>query len=638
MKKKWAIEDSKKLYRIEQWGKGYFSINKQGNVIVLPDQTPDGPSIDIQDVIEEIKDQGIQFPVLVRFHDLIRSQVIAINEAFRSVIKEAHYKGHYMGVYPIKVNQMREVIEEIIDAGKPYNLGLECGSTTEMLSVLAYNRSQKNLTILNGFKDKRYLRLAFLGYKLGRKIIIVIEKFSELIETIRLSEEAGIDPIIGFRVKLAAKGSGLWVESGGDRAKFGLSITEVLQALDYLAAHDKTHCLKLIHFHIGSQITNIASIKDAMTEGAQIYCKLFKRGIPLEFLDVGGGLGIDYDGSKSQDNSSINYTERDYAEDIVYILQQTCDAEGVPHPTIVSESGRFLTARHACVITKVFDKSEPCIPDTIPVLTKEHMIVRNLRTCWNDLTDQNYQESFHDVIQLKKQAEEAFKLGILSLEERSIVETLYWKFVQKINEFIVDCEEVPELFQNIGESLAPQYICNCSFFQSVPDHWAIGQLFPIMPLRRLNEKPTVQCTLADITCDSDGTIEEFIKLNQPQSTLPVHELTQDEEYYIGMFFTGAYQDVIGDMHNMFGCLNEVHIYCDDEDPTDFYIEEVVKGDTCHDVLANMQYNTGYMAATIKRAISTQIQKGTLQPKEGVKLVDYYEKCLHDYTYLSLETT
>ena len=632
--KEWSITDSEKLYNLEQWGQNYFSISDDGNITILPDQKSDGPSIDLSEVIQEIKSQNISFPVLVRFQDLLRSQVIKLNTTFNKVIKEAEYKGNYFGVYPIKVNQMREVVEEIIDAGNDYQYGIEAGSKPELLAALALNDNTDSLTILNGFKDQDYLRLALIGRKLNRKIIIVIEKYSELIETYRLAREMKIEPLIGLRAKLSSRGSGRWEASGGDKAKFGLTIPELLKAIDFLKTNNKDHWVKLFHFHIGSQITDIRTIKDAISEGARIYCELKKLNPHIEYLDVGGGLGIDYDGSKSTQDCSSNYSMHEYIEDVVYIIKQTCDVEKIEHPNIVSESGRAITALHSCVIMEVFDHIST-LNYNFPIdkIDSEHILIKNIRDLWSELTIDNFQETYNDAQQLKEEIIQGFKLGVINLQERGVAETLFWKICNKVNILIENIDFVPEELKELKLSLAEQYLCNASFFQSIPDSWAIGQLFPIMPITRLTQKPEVLCTLADITCDSDGKIDKFIEPFSNFGVIPFHTLKKGQNYPIGIFLTGAYQDVIGDMHNLFGKLNEVHIFSDDDDPNDFYIEEVLQGHTCENVLSDMQYNTDYMAVVVKKAIDKEVHKGNLSPRDGVKLTDFYEGCLKSYTYL-----
>ncbi len=637
----WTVEDSDELYNISGWGNGYFGVNNHGHAVVYPAKRKDGPTIDLTEVIKEIKDQNISFPTVVRFQDILRSQVVTLNRTFRDVIEKAGYHGRYTGVYPIKVNQMREVVEEIVDAGAPFNYGLEAGSKPELLAALAMNNNLDSLTVLNGYKDDEYLRLALLGRKLGRKVIVVIEKLSELPDLLRLAKEMNIDPLIGFRAKLSTKGSGKWAGSSGERAKFGLTIPEILQGIQMLKEERQEHNLKLLHFHIGSQICDIRTVKEAITEGARVYSKLAKSGLSgLEYFDVGGGLGVDYDGSKSSSDSSTNYTMREYIEDVVYILKQICDLEEVEHPNIVSESGRTITAHHSCVIVNVFDHIETV--NTSFTTTKtigEHIFVSNMRDYWETLTDKNFQEVYNDALKMKEDAINAFKLGILSLEERAKVETLYGKICVRITELLKTAEFIPEECKELENYLAEQYLCNFSIFQSAPDSWAIGQLLPVIPLHRLDEKPSVQCTLADITCDSDGKINKFIGKEDTLTTLPLHSMTKEgEPYYVGVFLTGAYQDVMGDMHNLFGALNEVHIFCDDEDPTDFYIEEVIPGSTAKQALATVQYTPEALGMTMKKNIDKQVQRGKITPKEGVRLMNLYEESLKGYTYLKPSST
>ncbi|MCK6593999.1 MAG: biosynthetic arginine decarboxylase [Bacteriovoracaceae bacterium] len=630
----WTKEDADEAYHISRWGDGYFDINQEGHLCVLPNRDPNGPRIDIAEVIEEMKLQNIPMPMVIRFHDILRSQVKLLNETFREVIKEADYPGKYTGVYPIKVNQMREVVEEIVDAGTPYDFGLEAGSKPELLSVLAFNDNLNALTVLNGYKDEEYLRLALLGNKLGRKVIVVIEKFSELYKILKLSREMNVAPMIGLRAKMSVKGSGKWAESGGDKAKFGLTIAEMNHAIQILKEENQLSCLKLFHFHIGSQVTDIRTIKEVIREGGRIYAELLKLGANIEYFDVGGGLGVDYDGSQSTNESSINYNLKDYVSDIVYILKEICAEEKVPAPNIVTESGRAITARHSCVITNVIDKIETSFTEfPTDVGVDEHRLVSKMREMYESLNLKNAQETFNDAEDTKKEALSAFRLGILTLEERAKIETLFWKITKKIAGYLPDMEFIPENLYDITKSIAPQYLCNFSIFQSAPDMWAIGQLLPILPITRLNERPTTEGTLVDITCDSDGKINKFIGIEETRNLLPLHDLKPNEDYFIGLFLTGAYQDVMGDLHNLFGRLNEVHVFCDDEDPTDFYIEEVIKGSSSDTVLRAMQYNPEGMAYTMKKNIDKEIQAGKISPREGVRLIDFYEECLQSYTYL-----
>jgi arginine decarboxylase len=633
--KKWTVDDSENIYRVKRWGAGYFEIGQNGNLQVTPDPSNTEMRIDFKAVVEEIKHEGIQFPVVVRFHDILRSQVALLNQTFQQTVKDAEYQGEYMGVYPIKVNQMREVVEEIVDAGAPFNYGLEAGSKAELLTVMALNTNTESLTILNGYKDQEFMQLALLSRKLGRKTIVVIEKFSELILLVKTAKELDIMPIVGVRSKMTAKGRGKWESSGGDRAKFGLTISEIINAARYLEEHGMADCLKLLHFHIGSQLTDIRAVKESITEGAMIYSELRRMGFKLEYVDVGGGLGIDYDGSQSTNDSSRNYSMQEYVADIVYGMKQVCDLENVPHPTLVSESGRAITAHHSCVVTEVVGeiKAHGSGVATLSV-DGEHILVSDMRELAEIIDKQdNLQEIFNDASQFKEQALNAFKLRVISLEELGKIETLYWQIMRKVQFRLKDAEFVPEEMQEIDFVLSSQYLCNFSVFQSAADTWAIDQILPVVPLTRMNEKPTINCSLVDITCDSDGKLDQFISEQGISNVVPMHNLKPGEDYHLGLFLTGAYQDVMGDMHNLFGRLNEVHIFSDEEDPQGFYIEEMVKGSSVEDVLSIMQYHPSAMAKSMKKMIDVHVAKGQMKPREGVKWTDFYEDCLKGYTYL-----
>lgn len=633
--KKWTVDDSENIYRVKRWGAGYFEIGQNGNLHVTPDPSNTNMRIDFKAVVEEIKQEGIQFPVVVRFHDILRSQVALLNQTFQQTVKDAEYQGEYMGVYPIKVNQMREVVEEIVDAGAPFNYGLEAGSKAELLTVMALNTNSESLTILNGYKDKEFMQLALLSRKLGRKTIVVIEKFSELILLVKTAKELDIMPIVGVRSKMTVKGRGKWESSGGDRAKFGLTISEIINAARYLDEHGMADCLKLLHFHIGSQLTDIRAVKESITEGAMIYSELHRMGFKLEYVDVGGGLGIDYDGSQSTNDSSRNYNMQEYVADIVYGMKQVCDLENVPHPTLVSESGRAITAHHSCVVTEVVGEIKAHGTGVATLVTDgEHVLVSDMRELAEIIDKQdNLQEIFNDASQFKEQALNAFKLRVISLEELAKIETLYWQIMKTVQLRLKDAEFVPEEMQELDFALSSQYLCNFSVFQSAADTWAIDQLLPVVPLTRMNEKPTINCSLVDITCDSDGKLDQFISESGISNIVPMHKLEPDEDYYLGLFLTGAYQDVMGDMHNLFGRLNEVHIFSHDEDPQGFYIEEMVKGSSVEDVLSIMQYHPSSMAKSLKKMIDVHVSQGKMKPREGVKWTDFYEDCLKGYTYL-----
>ena len=651
----WSIERSLQLYNIPGWGAGYFSINPKGHLVVHPFGQP-GPVIDLMDVVDDIRERKLGFPCVVRFQDLLRSRVKQLNEVFRAAIAQHGYKGQYFGVYPTKVNQMREVVEEILDAGAPYHFGLEAGSKGELLIVLAMNTDPEALTICNGYKDEEYLRLALIGRKLGRKIIVVVEKLSELPHLLKLSEEMNVQPLIGLRSKLSTKGTGKWESSSGDFAKFGLTTPELIRAVEMLKAAGKLDLAKLFHFHVGSQITDIRTVKDVVNEGARFYAKLRKMGLPLEYFDVGGGLGVDYVGARSTSYvSSLNYSMEEYAADVVYTVQQICSNEGVPEPHLTSESGRALTAHHSCLLMNVFGHIEfgengavheeppaspgPAAPSHVvaPVPeTVEAPIVREMREIVAGLTSKNSGEAYNDAVSKKEQALTMFKLGILGLEERAAVEGLFWRLCRRLVEANKKRKRVPGPTRGLDDRLADQYMANFSLFQSAPDHWAINQLFPIAPLHRHTEQPTRDSTIVDITCDSDGKIDAFIEGETVDETIALHPLRTGEPYYLGMFLTGAYQDIMGDMHNLFGRVHEVHVFVDDDDPEDFYIEEVIPGDTMERVLARVQYEPSDLAKRIKQALDGRVREGQVKPKESVQLTDFYEQAMRGYTYLGTE--
>ena len=636
--KEWTINDAEKLYGVSRWGGGYFQIGDNGNLHITPHADHPDLRIDFNDVLTEIRQAGVQFPVVVRFHDILRAQVVRLNTAFADAISTCGYQGQYRGVYPIKVNQMREVVEEIVNAGNPFQYGLEAGSKAELLAALAMNTNPDSLTVLNGYKDEEFMRLALLGGKLGNRVLVVVEKYSELLLLVKIAKELNIDPMIGVRAKITAVGRGKWESSGGERAKFGLTIAEIINTARYLQEQGMSHCLNLLHFHIGSQLTDIRSVKEAITEGAMIYAELHKMGFPLDYVDVGGGLGIDYDGSASTNDSSRNYSMQEYVANVVQGMKEVCELEQVPHPHLVSESGRAITAHHSCVVTQVVGEIRTNISGTrgvdTGVVDGEHIIVSNMRDIAGEVADSsNKQRIYNDASRYKEQAMDAFKLRVLSLEELARTETLYWQIMAQLQEYYAAADYVPEELQEMELNLASQYLCNFSIFQSAADTWAIDQLLPVVPLTRMNEKPQVKCSLADITCDSDGKIDQFPVAREITNLLLLHKLRADEPYFIGLFLTGAYQDVMGDMHNLFGRLNEVHIVSDADDPQKFYIEEVVKGSAVNDVLDIMQYNPEAMASDVKRMIDKQVACGNIKPREGVGWTDFYEACINGYTYL-----
>jgi arginine decarboxylase len=634
----WSVERASQYYSVPAWGAGYFSVNEKGHLCVHPHGQP-GPVIDVMDVVDDIRERNLGFPCVVRFQDVLRSRVKAINDAFARGIAEQGYSGRYFGVYPVKVNQMREVIEEILDAGAPYHYGLEAGSKGELLIVLGYNTDPEAITICNGYKDEEFLRLALLGRKLGRKIVVVIEKLSELPHLLRLAEEMGVEPMIGLRSKLTTRGTGKWEGSSGDFAKFGLTVPELIRAVQIIREKGKEQLVKLLHFHVGSQLTDIRVVKDAVNEGARVYAKLRKMGLPIEYFDVGGGLGVDYMGTHSSgSSSSLNYTLDEYVGDVVYNLQRVCVHEGVPEPHIVSESGRAVTAHHSCVVMNVFGRVEIGSAEENAVAAQvdpnEPRVVREMREVVAGLTPRNRAEAYHDAVAKKEEALQMFKLGILGLEERALVESLFWKLCRGLVALNRGKKRLPRDTRDLGDKIADQYQANFSLFQSAPDHWAFDQLFPIVPLHRLDEPPGRDCTIVDITCDSDGKIDRFIENEAVDETLALHALKPGEPYYLGLFLTGAYQDVMGDMHNLFGRVNEIHVFADDEDPEDFYIEEVIPGDRIAQVLSRMQYLPDDLSRRVKSALDQKVKEGAIRPKEGVQLSEFYDQVMKGYTYLA----
>ncbi len=627
----WTAQDSAELYNLEGWGLDYFAIGPEGTLTLNPRGNPQ-QSIDLKQVVDDVVGRGIKLPVLFRFQDILRQRVIELNEAFQKAIEEHKYGGRYFGVYPIKVNQLREVVEEILDAGEPFQFGLEAGSKGELIAVLAMNNPHA-LTVVNGYKDESMMRLALIGIKLGKKVILVVEKLSELELLLKVSRELGVRPNIGLRAKLQAQGSGKWKSSGGDTAKFGLTTPELLSAVAFLRDANMVDCIKMLHFHIGSQITDIQAIKDAVKEGARIYAKLRKSGLGLEYVDCGGGLGVDYDGTHTDRNSSMNYSLREYVGDLVYTLQEVCSQERVPEPHIVTESGRALVAHHSVLVVNVFGSIEAGAAPIEPVASpEENKVVSELRDIIKGLTQKNLAESYHDAQQLKEEAFTMFKLGFLDLEDKAKIETLYWRLCQEIIKRLPGTKNVPDDLAELAKAINDQYLCNFSLFQSLPDSWAIGQLFPIVPLHRLTEEPSRRTTLVDITCDSDGKISQFACHKKARGALPLHPINGGP-YYLGIFLMGAYQATMGDIHNLFGRVNEVHVFQDDQEPGGYYLEEVIHGQTVREVLADIQYNEFELVKMVKASIDAQVKSGALKPREGVELLNQYEGVLQEYTYI-----
>ena len=635
----WDIESARSLYNIHRWGAKYFDINDEGHVVARPLQDA-GVAVDLTDVIEEAKARGLKFPLLIRFQDILRHRVESLNQSFRNAIAEYGYRGRYRGVFPIKVNQLREVVEEILDAGKPFDFGLEVGSKPELLAGLALQNQIGSLIVCNGYKDAEFIKMAMLGIKLGKTVILVVEKLEELRQIIAISRQLNVEPLLGIRARLLSRGAGRWASSGGEDAKFGLSTAELLEATELLKTENLGHCFKLLHFHVGSQVPDILTVKKAVQEAGRLYAKLHKMGFPISYLDVGGGLGVDYDGSRSAFDSSTNYTLQEYTNDVVYYIADVCNAENVPHPDIISESGRAIVAHHSVLIVEAFGAIEKIRPgEFLKFGDKEHPLVNELLDIRKHLAKLNKIEAYHDALERREDAQHMFTLGVLDLPEKAKIEDLYWQISRAVVEHYKGHAYVPEEIRKLEDSLSDQYLCNFSVFQSLLDHWALDQLFPIMPIARLNERPTREGTLVDITCDSNGQVSKFIDLRDVRDTLPLHKLNTNgnglpEPYYLGFFLMGAYQDIMGDLHNLFGRVNEVHVFLEPDEPSGYYIEEIIEGNTIVQSLAAVQYDENELKRQMKAQMDEAIKSDRMKPSEAMRLLDDYERGLKAYTYLS----
>ena len=630
MPQKWTVQDSVETYGIRNWGHNFFGINDQGHVEVHP-EGPGGKSVDLRALVGEVERRGIGLPLLIRFSDILASRLQELHGAFNKAITEYGYQNTYRGVYPIKVNQHRYVVEEIVSFGRPHHYGLEAGSKPELLAVMALVEDPDALIICNGYKDDEYIETALMASKMGRHVTLVVEKFSELLQIGEIAKRMGVMPKIGIRVKLSSKGAGRWKASGGDRSKFGLSTREALRALEYLEGENMLESFELMHFHLGSQISAIRAVKNALREAARFYVEMVKLGAPLKFFDVGGGLGVDYDGSQTNFASSMNYTMQEYANDIVFGIQEICDAAKVPHPTIVSESGRAVVAHHSILVMNVLgvgEFSSGVVPDVLPEGTSR--VVENLFDTFKEVTGKNVLESYHDALEYKDEALSLFALGNLSLKERVMAEELFWAISQKILGMVRDMRDVPEDLAGLERALADTYFCNFSMFQSLPDTWAIDHLFPILPIHRLDEEPSRRGVLADITCDSDGKIDRFIDRREVKPVLELHPL-RGEEYYLGVFLIGAYQEILGDLHNLFGDTNTVHVSLTSNGG--YQIEHVVTGDTVTDVLKYVAYSRDDLVARVRRSAELAVRDGKMTLEDTRSLLRLYETGLAGYTYL-----
>jgi arginine decarboxylase len=625
----WSVHDASELYEVARWGHGYFSINADGHVQVHPTKDP-AKAIDLKELVDRLQLRGISLPVLVRFTDILKHRLSEIHAAFQAAIAQHQYQGGYSCVYPIKVNQQRQVVEEVFNFGRPYKFGLEAGSKPELLAVMAIADNETPI-ICNGFKDAEFIETAMLALKIGRNIIPVVEKYTELGLILETAEKIGVRPQIGVRVKLASRGSGRWQSSGGFRSKFGLTVTEIIRGLEELKARGMQDCLKLLHFHLGSQITNIRIVKGALNEAARVYTELAKLGAGLTYLDVGGGLGVDYDGSQTNFESSMNYTLEEYANDVVYHIQTVCDEAGVPHPTIVSESGRAVVAYHSVLVFNVLGVSgfgDEKVPTTANPDWEQPLV--DLVETYNNVTARNALEAFHDAQQALDMALGLFTGGYLPLEQRSMAENLFWAICIKLQKIVQGMAEVPEDLQNIDEQLSDTYFCNFSLFQSIPDSWAIKQLFPVMPIHRLNEKPSNHAVLGDITCDSDGKLDRFVDRRDVKKTLPLHTVNGGS-YYLGVFLVGAYQEILGDLHNLFGDTHAVHVSLDPNG--DVRLDTLIKGDTVREVLDYVEFDPEMLLGKLRTDVESAVRAGRIDYEGAGRLLRFYEDGLHGYTYL-----
>ena len=628
--KKWTIEDSKELYNMGGWGTSYFGINDKGDVYVTP--CKDNTQIDIRDIMDELALRDITPPVLLRFPDILDNRIEKTSSCFEKAAKEYDYKGESFIIYPIKVNQMQPVVEEIISHGRKFNLGLEAGSKPELHAVIAVQCQSDSLIICNGYKDQSYIELALLAQKMGKRIFIVVEKLNELDIIARTAKKLGVRPNLGVRIKLASSGSGKWEESGGDASKFGLTSSELLAALEILESKGMKDCLKLIHFHIGSQITKIRRIQTALREASQFYIQMHKMGYDVEFVDCGGGLGVDYDGTRSSNSeSSVNYSIQEYVNDCLYTFIEAANANGIKHPNLITEGGRSLSAHHSVLVIDVLETASlPEMNEEYEPTPESHKLVKDLYEIWDNLNPRTMMEDWHDAEQIREEALDLFSHGMVDLQTRAEIERMYWSVCREVNSMAKSMKHLPEELKGLDKLLADKYFCNFSLFQSLPDSWAIDQLFPIIPLQRLNERPTRNCTIQDITCDSDGKIANFVTNRNISHCLPVHALKKDEPYYLGVFLVGAYQEILGDMHNLFGDTNAVHISVKDNH---YHIDQIFDGETVEEVLDYVQYNPKKLVRQLEIWVTKSVKEGKISLEEGKEFLSNYRSGLYGYTYL-----
>ena len=633
-----VTEKTIETYGIENWGADYFGVNRKGNLIV---RAPEDETLtaDLYEIVEDLKKRGVNTPILLRFPQLLFGQIRKLQTAFKKSIREFEYQGGHLCVYPMKVNQNRAVIEEYLREGSRYDFGLEAGSKAELYAALGLDQAKDSLLVLNGFKDRDFVKLAFAGAGAGKNVVIVIEKLSELDHTLAIANEVSAEnpeaklPMIGVRVKLYAKGSGKWEKSGGEAAKFGLTTTEILEVIRQIQDAGRTDMLKLLHFHIGSQLTDIKRIKNAMKEAARTYAKIRQMGMPIEYLDVGGGMAVDYDGSRTSYESSANYNAREFANDVIYMIKTVCDDENVPHPTIIQESGRYLSAYHAILVTNIQDEIETVVEDITPmqIVKDDPQVVREMHDLRETINAKNYREYYHDALEHREDLFQMFSLGLITLEDKGKGEVLFWDICEKADQYAQLKKYVSEEFDELRRLMSSKYLANFSVFRSMPDNWALEQLFPIVPIHKLNKKPTEYATLCDITCDSDGVVDKFVDLHDVKHVLELHKLEKGESYYLAMMLVGAYQEVMGNNHNLFGVPNEAHIFIGDGG---HIIRKVIYGSTLGETVATARFDADQLHDTYRRAVMQQIKVGQLSAKEGESWIEFYENQVDSYTYLT----
>ena len=628
----WSPAASADLYQLRGWGEPYFLANAAGHLEVRPDPTRPDEAIDLLELTESLQARGLELPLLIRFSDILQDRIRRLNECFAKAMAEYDYKGSYQGVFPVKVNQQAHVVDEVVAYGQPWNIGLEAGSKPELLIALAATPSPGGFIVCNGYKDDKYIETALLAQCLGKQVVIVLERLEELTLAMRVSEREGIAPMLGVRAKLTAKGMGRWAESGGDRAKFGLTAAEIVHVVDELSRHGMLDCLRMLHFHIGSQISSILAIKNALREASHVYVELIRMGAPMGYLNVGGGLAVDYDGSKTDFHASKNYNTQEYAYDVVAALEDACSKASVAAPTIVSESGRSIAAHQSVLVFDILGKSQMRVSQPETPASDAHRVILELHETWQGIAPKNVQESYHDALQGKEEADSLFKFGYLSLRERARAERLFWSCCHKIVTSAQRLKRVPEEVQELEEALKAIYYGNFSIFQSLPDSWAIEQMFPVMPLHRLEERPDTRAVIADLTCDSDGKLDRFIDVEDVKSVLPVHALRSDEPYYLGIFLTGAYQETLGDLHNLFGDTNAVHVRLTDQGH--YEVANVVKGDSIAEVLSYVEHDPAALVERVRVQAERAQRRGEINVDKVRKLTRHLEASMASYTYLT----